>query len=169
LDDTMATTQVEHPPSLRTFHGSVKQSTYLATVAPRLHHAPQPPTCSFSHSSPPTHTFQLKFAFLFFLPISFKKLFFLVRCRSQNDTVDISRDAQLVSIESSFAAGRSAEHLDSLRHPTKPRLRAVATYEVLPDADVWANAYDLFRFSERPGERGPEVRFFCGHSFPGND
>jgi RNA polymerase II-associated factor 1 len=29
---------------------------------------------------------------------------------------------------------------------------------VLPDADVWANAYDLFRFSERPGERGPEVR-----------
>ena len=73
--------------------------------------------------------------------------------------MDISRDAQLASIENSFAAGRSAEQLDTLRHPTKPRLRAVATYEVLPDADVWANAYDLFRFSERPGERGPEVRF----------
>jgi RNA polymerase II-associated factor 1 len=72
--------------------------------------------------------------------------------------VDISREAQLASIESSFAAARAAEQLGTLRHPTKPRLRAVATYEVLPDADVWANAYDLFRFSERPGERGPEVR-----------
>jgi RNA polymerase II-associated factor 1 len=72
--------------------------------------------------------------------------------------VEISREAQLASIESSFAAARSAEQLSALRHPTKPRLRAVATYEVLPDADVWANAYDLFRFSERPGERGPEVR-----------
>jgi RNA polymerase II-associated factor 1 len=73
--------------------------------------------------------------------------------------VDISREAQLASIENSFAAARSSEQLSSLRHPTKPRLRAVATHEVLPDADVWANAYDLFRFSERPGERGPEVRF----------
>ena len=24
---------------------------------------------------------------------------------------------------------------------------------MLPDAEIWANAYDLFRFSERPGER----------------
>ncbi|KAH9990926.1 RNA polymerase II-associated [Russula vinacea] len=75
----------------------------------------------------------------------------------QNEVVDISREAQLASIENSFAAARSAEQLGALRHPTKPRLRAVATYEVLPDADVWANAYDLFRFSERPGERGPEL------------
>ena len=83
----------------------------------------------------------------------------LARTNFQNDAVDISREAQLSSIENSFAAARSAEQLSVLRHPTKPRLRAVATYEVLPDADVWANAYDLFRFSERPGERGPEVRF----------
>ncbi|KAI9453017.1 Paf1-domain-containing protein [Lactarius psammicola] len=74
-----------------------------------------------------------------------------------NDVVDVSREAQLASIESSFAAARGADELGVLRHPTKPRLRAVATYEVLPDADVWANAYDLFRFSERPGERGPEL------------
>ena len=72
--------------------------------------------------------------------------------------MDVSRDAQLASIDSSFAAAHAAHELSTLRHPTKPRLRAVATYEVLPDADVWANAYDLFRFSERPGERGPEVR-----------
>ena len=82
-------------------------------------------------------------------------------CRTnfRNEAVDISREAQLASIENSFAASRNAEQLSSLRHPTKPRLRAVSTYEVLPDSDVWANAYDLFRFSERPGERGPEVRF----------
>ena len=82
-------------------------------------------------------------------------------CRTnfRNEVVDISREAQLASIENSFAAARGTEQLGSLRHPTKPRLRAVETYEVLPDADVWANAYDLFRFSERPGERGPEVRF----------
>jgi RNA polymerase II-associated factor 1 len=72
--------------------------------------------------------------------------------------VDVSREAQLASIDSSFGAARASDDLNALRHPTKPRLRAVATYEVLPDADVWANAYDLFRFSERPGERGPEVR-----------
>ncbi|KAN0113856.1 RNA polymerase II-associated [Russula decolorans] len=75
----------------------------------------------------------------------------------RNEAVDISREAQLASIENSFAAARSTEQLSSLRHPTKPRLRAVSTYEVLPDSDVWANAYDLFRFSERPGERGPEL------------
>ncbi|KAH9041272.1 RNA polymerase II-associated [Lactarius pseudohatsudake] len=75
-----------------------------------------------------------------------------------NDSVDVSREAQLASIESSFGAAHgSSDELGTLRHPTKPRLRAVATYEVLPDADVWANAYDLFRFSERPGERGPEL------------
>jgi len=28
---------------------------------------------------------------------------------------------------------------------------------VLPDADVWPNQYDLFRFSERPGERPVDV------------
>jgi len=35
---------------------------------------------------------------------------------------------------------------------------AVESYEIFPDADIWANAYDLFRFSERPGERNVEVR-----------
>ncbi|KAH9019317.1 Paf1-domain-containing protein [Lactarius deliciosus] len=67
-----------------------------------------------------------------------------------NDSVDVSREAQLASIESSFGAAHgSSDELGTLRHPTKPRLRAVATYEVLPDADVWANA--------GPGERGPEL------------
>ena len=74
--------------------------------------------------------------------------------------MDVSCEVQLASIESSFAAAHGVDELGMLRHLTKPRLRAVATYEILPDADVWANAYDLFRFSERPGECGPGVRLF---------
>jgi RNA polymerase II-associated factor 1 len=31
---------------------------------------------------------------------------------------------------------------------------------VLPDAEIWPNQYDLFRFSERPGERPVDVRVF---------
>ena len=68
-----------------------------------------------------------------------------------------THDAQLVSNDSSFATARASHELGVLRHPAKPRLHAVSMYEVLPDADIWANAYDLFRFSERPGERGPKV------------
>jgi len=80
--------------------------------------------------------------------------------------VDISREAQIASIENSFAAVRSAEQLSSLWQLTKPHLRAIAASEALPDVDMWANAYDLFRFSERPGERGPEVRAFAACGLP---
>jgi len=34
---------------------------------------------------------------------------------------------------------------------------AVESYPLLPDADIWANQYDLFRFSERPGDRPLDV------------
>ena len=84
----------------------------------------------------------------------------------QNDTVDISREAQIASIENSFAAAHNTEQLSSLRQPTKPCLRAVAASEALPDADVCANVYDLFQFSKRPGERGPEVRAFAACGLP---
>jgi RNA polymerase II-associated factor 1 len=47
--------------------------------------------------------------------------------------------------------------LSAMRHPNKPDVTAVDSYEVFPDADIWANAYDLFRFSERPGERSVEA------------
>ncbi|PFH51857.1 hypothetical protein AMATHDRAFT_2756 [Amanita thiersii Skay4041] len=67
--------------------------------------------------------------------------------------IDVSRSAQLKDIEASFAACNENFDLSSLRHPTKPGITAVDSYEVLPDADIWANQYDLFRFSERPGER----------------
>ncbi|KZT66147.1 hypothetical protein DAEQUDRAFT_758940 [Daedalea quercina L-15889] len=73
-----------------------------------------------------------------------------------NAPVDISRSAQINDIEASFMATDSFD-LSTLRHPNKPDVTAVDSYEVFPDAEIWANAYDLFRFSERPGERPPEV------------
>jgi len=70
--------------------------------------------------------------------------------------VDISRSAQINDIEASFMATDTFD-LSALKHPNKPDVTAIDSYEVFPDAEIWANAYDLFRFSERPGERPPEV------------
>ncbi|KAJ6519086.1 RNA polymerase II-associated protein [Mycena sanguinolenta] len=71
--------------------------------------------------------------------------------------IDVSREAQLRDIEASFAACNDNFDLKALRHPNKPHVTAVESYEVLPDKDIWANQYDLFRFSERPGERNLDV------------
>ncbi|TFY64787.1 hypothetical protein EVG20_g5832 [Dentipellis fragilis] len=78
------------------------------------------------------------------------------RDQKKDNDVSISRESQLKSVEASFKAANDPPLAD-LRHPTKPHLTAVETYDILPDADIWANAYDLFRFSERPGERPPDV------------
>ncbi|KAG5634869.1 hypothetical protein H0H81_000469 [Sphagnurus paluster] len=75
----------------------------------------------------------------------------------QATTIDISRNAQLRDIEASFAACNDNFSLADLQHPNKPGVTAVESYEVLPDADIWSNQYDLFRFSERPGERAVDV------------
>jgi RNA polymerase II-associated factor 1 len=77
--------------------------------------------------------------------------------------IDVSPAAQLQTIEASFAACNSSAtsndiDLSALKHPNKPHVTAVESYEVFPDAEIWANAYDLFRFSERPGERAVDVR-----------
>lgn len=71
--------------------------------------------------------------------------------------VDISRPAQISDIEASFRAANDDFNLNTLRHPNNPKLTAVESYPLLPDADIWANQYDLFRFTERPGERPPDV------------
>jgi len=47
--------------------------------------------------------------------------------------------------------------LSSLKNTNKPDVTPVASYEIFPNVDIWANTYDLFRFSERPGERPPDV------------
>lgn len=82
----------------------------------------------------------------------------------QPDPVDISRSAQIRDIEASFVACNDDFSLESLQHPTKPNVTAVESYEILPDVDIWPNQYDLFRFSERPGERAFEVSQ-CNMSF----
>jgi hypothetical protein len=74
-----------------------------------------------------------------------------------SDTIDISPSAQIRDIEASFAACNDVFSLSSIRHPNKPHLTAVDSFELFPDTDIWANAYDLFRFSERPGERAVDV------------
>ncbi|OJT12440.1 RNA polymerase II-associated protein 1 -like protein [Trametes pubescens] len=79
--------------------------------------------------------------------------------QNQDHTIDISRDAQLRDIDASFAAVANSD-LASLRHPTKPELTAVEEFEIFPDAEIWANAYDLFRFSERPGDRPVDPTHF---------
>lgn len=78
--------------------------------------------------------------------------------------IDISRTAQIRDIEASFAASSGDKFdLTTLRHPNKPNITAVESFEIFPDAEIWANAYDLFRFSERPGERPVEVRMAFIH------
>ena len=74
--------------------------------------------------------------------------------------MDISREAQIASIKNSFTAVRSTEQLSSLQQLTKPRLHTVAASEVLPDADVCTNVYDLFQFSKRPGKRMSRTYYF---------
>jgi RNA polymerase II-associated factor 1 len=73
-------------------------------------------------------------------------------------TIDVSRAAQIRQIEDSFSAAAEGDtDLSKLRHPNKPNVTAVDSYDILPDPDIWANTYDLFRFSERPGDRPLEV------------
>lgn len=73
--------------------------------------------------------------------------------------IDISRNAQLRDIETSFTASNDNFDLSTLKHPNKADVTAVESYPILPDAEVWPNQYDLFRFSERPGDRAVDVRF----------
>lgn len=73
-------------------------------------------------------------------------------------SVDISRSAQIRDIEASFDACATNFNLSSLKHPIKPNVTAVESYEIFPNVEIWANTYDLFKFSERPGERPPDVR-----------
>ncbi|GJJ11167.1 hypothetical protein Clacol_005399 [Clathrus columnatus] len=71
--------------------------------------------------------------------------------------IDISRATQIRDIEASFSAANDSFDLTSIKHPNKPGIAAVASYDILPDSEIWANAYDLFKFSERPGERNIET------------
>ena len=73
--------------------------------------------------------------------------------------IDVSLEAQIRNIEKSFEMATKSFDLSRLRYPGNPKVQAVESWEVLPDANIWANAYDLFKFSERPGDRPLEVPF----------
>jgi RNA polymerase II-associated factor 1 len=77
--------------------------------------------------------------------------------RNEQESIDISREAQIRDIESSFDACNDLFALESLAHPNKPNVTAVDSYEFLPDIEIWPNQYDLFRFPERPGDRPLDV------------
>jgi RNA polymerase II-associated factor 1 len=80
--------------------------------------------------------------------------------------IDVSRSAQLRDIEASFVACNDEFSLEALQHPNKPNVTAVESYEILPDVDIWPNQYDLFRFSERPGEKPVDVSHpFLGRTY----
>lgn len=77
----------------------------------------------------------------------------------------MSHAAQIKDIEASFTALENFD-LSTLKHPNKRGVTAVESYEVLPDADIWANAYDLFRFSERPGDRIRSLEVRMPYTYP---
>jgi RNA polymerase II-associated factor 1 len=79
----------------------------------------------------------------------------------QSTPIDISRSAQLRDIEASFVAANDKFDLSALRHPNKPDVTAEDSYPILPDPEIWPNQYDLFRFSERPGDRPADVRLLA--------
>lgn len=66
------------------------------------------------------------------------------------------RDGRAAAIAATFDAAHIP--LSELRHPTKRGVTAVESFDLLPDADLWANEYDLVRFGEDPANRG-KVRF----------
>lgn len=66
-----------------------------------------------------------------------------------NEKIDSSREGQLARIEESFRVANQS--LASVRHPTKPGLRAVDSFSLLPDPDTWATQYNVFRFGDPPG------------------
>ena len=82
------------------------------------------------------------------------------RAVEETAVVDVSPSAQIRDIQATFDHIDKNFDLASLKHPTKPDVTAVESYEILPDADIWANAYDLFRFAERPGDRPLDVSSF---------
>jgi len=86
-------------------------------------------------------------------------IFDIISSKSLDDVaIDVSRAAQIRDIEATFPPSNVPIDLSFLKHPNNPNVTAVESYEMLPDSEIWANAYDLFKFSERPGERPAEVR-----------
>ncbi|KAF8999726.1 RNA polymerase-associated factor, partial [Haplosporangium bisporale] len=81
--------------------------------------------------------------------------------RRRKMAVDNTRDGQIAAIENTFdrflkksERGSSSlsedEFLNSLKHPTKPDVKAVESIPVYPDFSIWGNAYTLVTFDVDP-------------------
>lgn len=65
--------------------------------------------------------------------------------------VEQTPEERLASIVSTFSAIDIP--LSDVKHPTKPHLQAVESFDILPDEDLWANQYALFKFADNPNDR----------------
>ncbi|TNY18632.1 RNA polymerase II-associated protein [Rhodotorula diobovata] len=65
----------------------------------------------------------------------------------------LDREGRAAAVAATFAAANAP--LSELRHPTKAGVTAVEAFDILPDADLWANELDLVRFGEDPAKQGP--------------
>lgn len=72
--------------------------------------------------------------------------------REQAALNPLDRDGRAAAISATFDAAHTP--LSELRHPTKKHLTAVESFDLLPDADLWANEFDLVRFGEDPSSQG---------------
>lgn len=69
-------------------------------------------------------------------------------------TAEQTLEQQIDAITSTFEA-LATTPLSEIRHPTKPYLEAVETFDLLPDELLAANQYMLFKFSDNPlADRG---------------
>jgi RNA polymerase II-associated factor 1 len=71
----------------------------------------------------------------------------------------LTPEEQMQAIIHTFSVIEKTE-LSNLKHPTKPHLQAVESYDILPDEELWANQYALFKFADNPNDRksGQSVR-----------
>ncbi|KAA1082539.1 hypothetical protein PGT21_006372 [Puccinia graminis f. sp. tritici] len=72
--------------------------------------------------------------------------------RAQVPALPKTKTERLAGIHSTFEVIAN-KPIQSLKHPTKPNLKAVEAFELLPNESTWANTYDFFRFQENPTDR----------------
>ncbi|KAF9406442.1 RNA polymerase-associated factor, partial [Podila epigama] len=82
--------------------------------------------------------------------------------RKDKVAVDNSREGQIAAIKKTFkrfirtpdmdssSALIEEKFLSSLKHPTKPELKAVESIPIFPDFNIWGNAYTLVTFDVDP-------------------
>ncbi|OAV87644.1 hypothetical protein PTTG_04663 [Puccinia triticina 1-1 BBBD Race 1] len=77
------------------------------------------------------------------------------KSRAQVPALPKTRTERLAQIHSTFDLIANLP-IQSLKHPTKPNLKAVEAFELLPNESTWANTYDFYRFQENPTDRSDQ-------------